>query len=141
GLILGLGVVAALVALMAHAGMPGLSAIWVKWGPSNYRNDMAGFIGHNTALSSFLMAPMLLAWTLLMAHGSRMPGWGKALVAGAMSVMAAALIMAQSRAVIPILLAGFVVLIWQLARRAALRPVLAFWVAIPLVLAVLVLSQ
>ncbi|MDK2972191.1 MAG: hypothetical protein PWP23_1946 [Candidatus Sumerlaeota bacterium] len=141
GLILGLGVIAAFVAVLAHAKLPGLSTIWVKWGPSNYRNDVAGFIGHNTALSSFLMAPMLLAWTLLMAHGSRMPKWGKVLIGAAMTIMAVALIMAQSRAVIPILFVAFVALLFLLARRAALRPIMAFWVAIPLVLAVLILSQ
>ncbi|MBX3728962.1 MAG: O-antigen ligase family protein [Candidatus Sumerlaeia bacterium] len=141
GLILGLGVVAAAVAVLVHAGLPGLSAIWVKWGPDNYRNDVAGFIGHNTALSSFMIAPLLIAWTLLMTHGDRMAKWVKALVWGAMAVMAVALIMAQSRAVIPILLVAFGALVALLARRAGLRPPLAIWVAIPLVLAVLLLSQ
>jgi O-antigen ligase len=141
GLIFGLGVVAAAVAVLVHAGFPGLATIWVKWGPDNYRNDVAGFVGHNTALSSFLIAPLLIAWTLLMTHGNRMAKWLKAMVWGAMAVMAVALIMAQSRAVIPILLVAFGSLVGLLARRAGLRPPLAIWVAIPLVLAVLLLSQ
>lgn len=141
GLFIGLGVVAAAVAVAVQAGVPFISDIWIKWGPQHYRNDMGGFIGHNAAISSFLIAPLLLTATILLAHGRKLSRWVRGALVLALAIMALALLMAQSRAVIPILLVITPVLLFLLARRALVRPPLGFWVAVPLVVGAIIITQ
>lgn len=141
GLILAMGVIAALFSILVHARLPLLREIWIDWGPQDYRNDVGGFIGHNTAVSSFVMAPFLISWALFMAHRGRVAAWVRALLVFGMVVMAFVLILAQSRAVIPILFVAFVGLLALLARRATLRPGLRFLVGVPLVAFVLLGTQ
>lgn len=140
-LFMGLGFAVSATAILVHANAPLLTDVWVRWGAENYRNDVAGFLGHNTALSSFLMAPFLITLTMLIAHRQSFPKWVIAGLCVSLAVMALSILMAQSRAVIPILIVTTIVLLVFLARRATLRLPMAFYVAVPLVLFVLVLSQ
>lgn len=140
GLLLGLGTFAALVSIAVQARLPGLYTIWIKWGPEDYRNDVGGIIGHNTAVSSFVMAPMLIAWTMLMSTRPERRGVRVAL-GTCLAIMGMLLIMAQSRAVVPIIAVAFATLVALLARRASLKPSLRFLAAIPLVVLALVVSQ
>ncbi|MBI5154798.1 O-antigen ligase family protein [Candidatus Poribacteria bacterium] len=141
GLFIALGFVAALTATLVHVGLPPLEAVWIRFGEGDYRNDVAGFLGHNTAMSSFLIAPMLLSWTLLLSNRDRYPYWAKAALVTNIVLMALCLLLAQSRAVIPILGVAFAVMLIGFRVRAAITPGPAFWVSVPLVLTVLVLTQ
>jgi len=140
GLILGLGVVAAVVSIAVQAKFPPLYAVWIKWSSGDYRNDVGGIIGHNTAVSSFAMAPMLIAWTMLMSTPPERRVV-RGLLAGCLATMALLLVMAQSRAVIPIVFMAFVALMLLLARRASLKPGLRFLAAVPLAMLALLATQ
>ncbi len=139
GMIFGVGVVAALVSILVEADAPVFRSVWIQWGDADYRNDVGGFIGHNTAVSSFLMAPLLIAWTLFASARRRMKM--QVALAACMALMCTTIIMAQSRAVVPILGAVFVALVYLLARRASIRPSIRFLVGVPLALFVLVTVQ
>ncbi len=141
GLIIGMGTFAATISILIQWKLPGLYDIWSKFPPTESRNDVGGIIGHNTAVSSFMMAPMLIAWGILMCHTRKSSKWKLGLLIGSIVLMAITLIMAQSRAVIPILFLGFCALMYLLARKASLRPGLTFWVAVPLVVLLILLSQ
>ncbi|MCB2155371.1 O-antigen ligase family protein [bacterium] len=141
GLILGLGVMAATTSILLHVDFPILSDIWIRWAPGEFRNDMGGFIGHNVALSAFMIAPMLMSWTLLLVYRGRYSkGVAAGLIAG-IAVMALAVLLAQSRGVIPILGVAFIALIVLLWRQAAVRPGMAFYILVPVGLLLLLLTQ
>ncbi len=140
GLIFGTGVTAALVSILVQADAPLIRSIWIQWGHADFRNDVGGFIGHNTAVSSFLMAPLLIAWTVFSTTRSDRR-WARAGIAVSMAIMVITIIMAQSRAVIPILTVMFVSLIFLLARRASIKPSMKFVVGVPLMLFILLATQ
>lgn len=141
GLVLGLGFVAALAAVLAKVQFPVFAAWWMKWAGTEYRNDVGSVIGHNAALSSFLLAPMALAYTLMVANWARLAPWMRALLVAGLCVGAMALILAQSRAVIPISVVAAGGLLWMLSKRAGLAPGRRFRVAAPLALAAMVATQ
>lgn len=141
GAFLGLGVFSALVAILVHGGAPFLSTIWIKWGEGAYRNDVAGLIGHNTAMASFLVAPILIGLAGFVSLRKRMPvGW-RVLCGAAIAVMVLVVLMAQSRAVVPILVVATVALAFSLARRAGVRYSIGSVVGVSLILGGLVLTQ
>lgn len=144
GCMIGLAAVAAVLALMLQARdtyFPFLNAFWVSWGAGEVRNDLGSLIGHNTAISSYLMAPFLIIWAILMSHQGLLRRRYVGLLICLLALFSLVLLMAQSRAAVPILVLMFVFLVVMLARQANLKPPLAYMVGLPLVLVLLLLTQ
>ncbi|MGF1573838.1 MAG: O-antigen ligase family protein [Sumerlaeia bacterium] len=144
GCIIGLAVVSAVIAFMLQARntyFPFLNYFWINWGPNEVRNDLGSLIGHNTAISSYIMVPFLIIWSILMSHQGALRRRYVGLLIGVLGIFALILLMAQSRAAVPILLVMFTFLVVMLARQANLRPPMAYVVGLPLMLVLLVMTQ
>jgi O-antigen ligase len=144
GCILGLAAVSALLAVLLQGRdlyFTFVNHFWVRWGADEVRNDLGSLIGHNTAISSYLMPPFLIVWAMLMSNQGTLKLRQLIPLAGMLSLFALVLLMAQSRAAIPILVLMFVLLVILLAREAKLRPPMPYLVGLPLVLVALVLTQ
>lgn len=144
GCMIGLAVIVTLLAIMLQARdtyFTFLNTFWITWGADEVRNDLGSLIGHNTAISSFLMAPFLIIWAILMSHQGELKRRYVFLFILALSLFSLVLLMAQSRAAVPILLLMFTYLVVMLARRANLKPSMSYLVGLPLVLILLLITQ
>ncbi|MEQ8818954.1 MAG: O-antigen ligase family protein [Sumerlaeia bacterium] len=139
--LIAVGGIATLTALALHVDFPLVSSVWTQFPPEETRNDVAAFIGHNVALSSFLVAPLLCGWAFFCIQREKWSRWLKGSMVALFSLMGLVILLAQSRAVIPVLVLAFAALVVLLARRAAYRPRIAFAVGVPLILLVLLVSQ
>lgn len=117
------GVLNALVVVLLKVGFGPLEAVWIKFGESDHRNNLGAFIGHNTGVSSFLMAPFLICIAWLLGVHPRPRPWLRPALGVIVLLMALALVLCQSRAVIPILAVCTGFLILMLYRRSCLAPV------------------
>lgn len=140
-LLLGVGLFNGLIVILQKVEFEPLMEIWVRFGEDNVRNRLGAFIGHNTGVASFLLAPLLISLTWLIADTpprSRLVG---VLLTIIILVSSLALLLTQSRAIIPlaVLMAG--VLIFLLWRRSCLRPGTRIYIWLPVALLFLVLTQ
>ncbi|CAN5390426.1 hypothetical protein BH09SUM1_BH09SUM1_34020 [soil metagenome] len=141
GVLLGVGVVNALTVVLLQVRFAPLMEVWVKFGPDEIRNNLGAFVGHNTGVSSFLMAPLLISITWLMGiQPQRRPAFRLLLTLSALLMMLA-IVLAQSRAVIPILCVCIPLLVFMLSRRSTLvhRSRLFLW--LPVALGLILLTQ
>lgn len=132
---------AALSAILALAQRSGWAeGLLPVWDPTQIRNRMSSVIGHNTGLSAYLIAPFLLslAWGLTQWKGlSRGARWG---YTAFWALMILTITMAQSRAVILLLLAAVPILLWTLHRTVGLS-IGRSWIGPVAVIAILILGQ
>jgi len=120
GLMIAIGMLCSIVASLQQIEPAWFKAIWVRFDSSDTRNNYGSFIGHNTGLSSFLIAPMLLSIGILAARFEKLRSkWRIALIVG-IFLSAYALILAQSRAVIPILILVTAIFLRAASRREKL---------------------
>lgn len=141
GLMVFAGAANAAVVLMQKVEFGPLMAFWFQFPETETRNNLGAFIGHNTGLSSFLIAPFLIALTWLASvqpRNSRLFRWVMGL---GLLTMAMALVLAQSRAVLPIIGAAAVAILVLLWRRACLLPKSRLYIGLPVALAFVVLTQ
>ncbi len=133
--------VVAVMAVVQKVAGPLLDGIWVSFSPNNARNNLGSFIGHNTGLSSFLIAPVLVSGTVLVAVLPRRALVLRAGIMVALGVMALAMVLAQSRAVVPITLAMALVAVVLLVRYGGAPQWSRLYIALPVVVAVILASQ
>lgn len=141
GLMLFAGFANALTVLLQKVHFAPLMAIWFDFPASETRNNLGAFIGHNTGLSSFLIAPFLIALTWLASIQPRKSRTFRLAMGLAVLTMAMALVLAQSRAVLPILAACVVAIFLVLRQRACLLPKSRLYIGLPVAMAFVVLTQ
>ncbi|MDX2175511.1 MAG: O-antigen ligase family protein [Candidatus Sumerlaeia bacterium] len=141
GLLISVGVLCAAVSALQHVAPGLLDGFWVRFVEADHRNALGSFIGHNTGLSSFLIAPTLLLAALLFGTRNSSERWMRAAIVGALGLIGYVLVLAQSRAVVPILVLCLL-LFRMLAWRFSLLRVPRHYILGGLALAaVLVVSQ
>lgn len=141
GLLLIVGVLNAIVVLLQKIEFGPLMQVWILWAADESRNNLGAFIGHNTGVSSFLITPLLvsLMWMFLVHPGKRQVF--RVLMLCCFLVMALAVILAQSRAVIPILSLCGVLMATLMARWSCILSKSRLYVWLPVALVFLVLTQ
>lgn len=139
GLLLGS---AAIVAVLAVGQRQGWTwAFLTRWAPEEIRNRMSSLIGQNTGLASFLMAPTLLSLALGLPRWRQLGRPAAALLGFFWLLMILTVIMAQSRAVILILLIAIPIMLWKLHRSSGLSPGRRAWTVLGSVVLLVGLSQ
>jgi tetratricopeptide (TPR) repeat protein len=140
GLMIGIGILCSIVAFLQQIEPAWFKAIWVQFDESDTRNNYGSFIGHNTGLSSFLIAPMLLSIGILAARFEKLRRKWRILLSVGIFLFAYALILAQSRAVIPILSLVIGVFLRAASRREKLY-ITRRWVAGAIVATLLLITS
>ncbi len=141
GLLILMGIVNALLVVLLKVQFGPLMNIWIRFSEDDTRNQLGALIGHNTGVSSFLMAPLFVAATWLLAVQPREARWQRPVLAGVVVLIMLALLLAQSRAVLPIILvlgAGLGVLLY---RRSCVRRRSRLYVWMPVALVFVLLTQ
>lgn len=135
------GIVNAIWVLLLKMGIPLLESVWVQFGDRDYRNNFGAFIGHNTGMSSFMMAPILvsLMWVFSISPKRNRPI--RLLVAIGILLMTLAVVIAQSRAVIPILCVVVPLMLFMLARRSCLLYGTRLYIWLPVAVFFIVMTQ
>ncbi|MCC5874798.1 MAG: O-antigen ligase family protein [Candidatus Sumerlaeia bacterium] len=141
GVIVFAGVVNAIWVLLIKLNMPLLTSIWVRFGEGDHRNNFGAFIGHNTGMSSFMMTPILVALTWVFAISPKRNRTLRILLAVGILIMTMAVIIAQSRAVIPILCVLVPLMLFLLARRSVLLLGTRLYIWLPVAVVFLVVTQ
>ncbi len=141
GIIVLVGLANAMVVVLQKTEFGPLMKVWIRWGPGEFRNNLGAFIGHNTGVSSYLMAPLLISlmWMLSVQPRKRQ-GFRVLLLAGTL-LMCLALLLAQSRAVLPILVVCVAVMVVLMARRSAILPKSRLYIWFPVALFFALLTQ
>lgn len=120
-LIIGVGILTAFVTFLQQLQPAWFTAFWVQFDSSDTRNNYGSFISHNTGLSSFLMAPLLLSIGILAARFEKLRSKWRIVLAVGIFIFGYALILAQSRAVIPILFLVIGIFLRAASRRESLQ--------------------
>lgn len=141
GVLLFSGVVNAITVLLLKLEFGPLMDIWVRFDPTAARNNLGGFIGHNTGVSSYLMAPFLVAIMWMLSVQPRRRRTFRIGLALAALLMMMALLLAQSRAVVPIVVAMGILLAVLLVRRGCLEGRSRLYIWFPVAFCFLVLTQ
>ena len=141
GLIVLVGIVNALIVILLKLEFPPLMSVWVRFGAEDTRNNLGAFIGHNTGVSSYMMAPILIAMTWLVSLQPRSNAVYRGALTAALLTMALAMLLAQSRAAVPIVVVCAGLLLWLLGRRHCLRTRSRLYIAVPAAVILLVVTQ
>lgn len=141
GIIVIAGVINAIWVLLIKVNAPVLSSIWVRFGETDHRNNFGAFIGHNTGMSSFMMTPILVAITWVFAISPKRNRTLRILLAVGILLMTMAVIIAQSRAVIPILCVVIPLMLFILARRSCLLLGTRLYIWLPVAVVFLIVTQ
>ncbi len=141
GLLILMGLINALLVLLLKVQFGPLMEIWIRFSPEDTRNQLGALIGHNTGVSSFLMAPLLVAATWLVVIQPREKPWQRVVLALVTVLIVLALLLAQSRAVLPILLLLGIGLGVLLFRRSCFRSRSRVYVWMPVALVFVLLTQ
>lgn len=136
-----LGLVNALTVIFQKVGFGPLMAVWPKWAPDETRNNLGAFIGHNTGVSSFLMAPLLIALMWMVSEQPRRRQLFRSLLLFCVLLMVLAMILAQSRAVLPICVVCGGLMVFMLYRRSVLLRKSRLYIWLPVAVAFVVLTQ
>lgn len=135
------GVANALVVILQKLEFGPLMSVWIRFGETDTRNKLGAFIGHNTGVSSYLVAPFFIALTwLITRQPSGNPIVRVALGTGVL-MLAMALILAQSRAIVPVMIFFSILLVVMLYRKSCLPAHSRLYVWLPVALVALVLTQ
>ena len=135
------GLLNALVVVLQKVEFQPIVNVWVQFNDAEARNNLGAFIGHNTGVSSFLVLPTILAITWLLGTGTEGGRTVRVLMGTSCLLFALALIVAQSRAIVPIILVAIPGLIWFLRRRAALEVGRSIAISLALIVGFAVTSQ
>jgi O-antigen ligase/tetratricopeptide (TPR) repeat protein len=137
----GVGVANAFMVFLLQVRPGWLNEFWVAYSEAEHRNQFGAFIGHNTGVSAFLIAPTFIALALLVGFGRQLGPWTRGFLALALVLFGYALILAQSRAVVPLLGLGMAAFLWMARRRGGFRLTRPAVMGAALSLAVLVATQ
>lgn len=121
GLIVAAGTICAAFVIFMQLEPSWLKSFWRAWAEDEHRNNVGSFIGHNTGVSSFLIAPFFLTLATLVAwrdSSSRIVRWS---LLSLLLLQGLALFIAQSRAVVPIIIMGIIFFIAMAVRFGSLR--------------------
>jgi O-Antigen ligase len=135
------GLLNAVFVILLKVQFPPLMEIWIRFGETDLRNSLGAFIGHNTGVASFIATPLLicLGWVLGIQPHPRQT-IRVALIAS-ISLMFLALLLTQSRAIIPILIFTSALLVYLLYKRSSLLLSTKIYIWLPVFLAFGLLTQ
>ncbi len=141
GIIVLVGIVNAAMVIVQKMEFGWVESIWMRFGEDNTRNQLGAFIGHNTGVSSFLMAPFLILLTWIVSVQPKRRRLANVIFGSGIGILAIALVLAQSRAVIPILVVSVVILMVLLFTQSSLRTRGLSYVWLPVVILLVILTQ
>lgn len=141
GLMVIAGVVNAAVVILQKIEFGPLMRVWFEFPETETRNNLGAFIGHNTGLSSFLMTPALISVTWLFSVQPRKKTILRTFIFAGLFLIALALILAQSRAVIPIVGLCGLGLLAVLYRKACLMKGSRLFIILPVALFFALVTQ
>lgn len=141
GLIVLVGLVNAIVVVLQKVEFGPLMDIWVKFGESDARNRLGAFIGHNTGVASYLITPLLVALAWAVSIQPRKSQILRVALAISVLFMALAMLLTQSRAVVPIAILMAVTLFVMLIKRSALLSKSRLYIWFPVALFFVILTQ
>ncbi|MCC6547906.1 O-antigen ligase family protein [Candidatus Sumerlaeota bacterium] len=136
-----IGLLNALTVLLQKIEFEPLMAIWPRWSDSDTRNNLGAFIGHNTGVSSFLMAPLMISLMWMVSVQPRRRQLFRGVLLLVVLVMVLAMILTQSRAVLPITAFCCAIMIFMMYRRSVLLRKSRLFVWLPVAIAFVILTQ
>lgn len=135
------GTINALIVILQKLEFSPLTTIWIRFGETDTRNRLGAFIGHNTGVSSYMVAPFFIAVTWLLTRQPNANPVMRVALGAAVLALALALILAQSRAIVPVMILFSILLVTMLYRRSCLPAHSRLYVWFPVALVALVLTQ
>jgi O-antigen ligase len=141
GLLIAAGFLNALMVILLKIQPEWLMSIWLKFSADEHRNNLGSFIGHNTGVSSFMMAPTLLCMAWLFGVQGKERGAFRVLLACMLVPFALAHLLCQSRAVIPILVVATAALLVALYRTSCFARLPRWFLMLPLALVLVLATQ
>ncbi|MBI1292577.1 hypothetical protein GC173_15270 [bacterium] len=141
GVLIFAAVLNALVVVLLKVGFEPLMKVWIRFSPGEYRNSLGAFIGHNTGVSSFLMAPFLICLCWLVGVQPKRRPIFRLLLGVLVALFLLVEILCQSRAVIPILGVVSLALLLYLYRRSCIAPLRRAFLWFPAGIALILASQ
>lgn len=140
-LIVTMGFLNALTVLLLKVEFEPLMNIWTRFSENDARNRLGAFIGHNTGVASFLMAPLFISLVWIVVIKPRRDQWLRIFLVMAVLMMALAMLLTQSRAVVPITIGLNVFLFWLLFQRSCLLPHSRLYIWFPVALIFVMMTQ